>query len=356
MSSSTRHSLFVGGYAAVEHPGIHAFEFDAVSGALTPHGSFTGVANPSFLLIHPNGRWLYAVSETGLEDSGRHGAVWAFQIDRQSLALQPINHQSTRGDWPCHLEIDASGRWVFASNYGTGDIAIFPILGDGRIGEMKEFVQHFGHGPNPARQQGPHAHSATVTPDNRLVIFADLGIDQLVIYAFDAKTGKLTPHGATQTGPGAGPRHLAFDQGGQRLYVANELDSTVTVYEYDAVNGSLGALQTLGTLPPEPPENIVADIHVSSSGQRVYVSNRGHDSVAVYGVEEDGLLTRLAIPSCGGKWPRNFTLAPGGNFLLAANERSNEISVLPILAGAAELGAPVAHASVERPTCLQWLR
>lgn len=356
MTSSIQHVLFAGGYAAADQPGIHAFVFDAVSGGLSLQGSFTGVKNPSFLRIHPNGRWLYAVSETGLADSGKHGDVWAFQINLSSLALEPVNQQSTRGDWPCHLEIDASGRWLMASNYGTGDVAVFPISADGGLGELIDFVQHEGHGPNPERQEGPHAHSATVTPDNRFAIVADLGIDQLVIYAFNAETGKLTLHGVTKTRPGAGPRHVAFDQDGRRLYVANELDCTVTVYEYDAENGTLQALQTLDTVPPEAPENIVADIHVAASGERLYVSNRGHDSVAVYGVEENGLLSSHAIPSCGGKWPRNFTLAPDGRFLLAANEHSNEISVLPILPDEVELGAPVVRAQVERPTCLQWLR
>lgn len=356
MTSSVQHALFAGGYAAADQPGIHAFDFDAVTGKLTPRGSFTGIANPSFLVIHPNGRWLYAVSETGLGDGGKHGAVWAFEIERQSLTLQPINqHQTTRGDWPCHLQIDATGRWVLASNYGTGDVAVFPILEDGGLGEMKDFVQHHGHGPNSARQEGPHAHSATLTPDNRFAIVADLGIDQLVIYAFDVATGKLRQHGVTQTRPGAGPRHTAFHQDGRRLYVANELDSTVTVYDYDVSNGVLQELQTLNTLPPGAPENIVADIHVSSSGQRVYVSNRGHNSVAVFAVKADGQMAPLAIPSCGGNWPRNFALSPDDRFMLVANERSDEITVLPVLAGTAELGESVARAAVPRPTCVQFV-
>jgi 6-phosphogluconolactonase len=354
MASVTQHVLFAGGYAAADQPGIHAFDFDAVTGSLALRGSFTGIANPSFLVLHPNGPWLYAVSETGQADGGEHGAVWAFQVDRQSSAVQPINHQSTRGDWPCHLQIDATGRWIFASNYGTGDVAVFPILEDGGLGEMKAFVQHHGHGPNPTRQEGPHAHSTTLTPDNNYAIVADLGIDQLLIYAFNGETGALRQHALTRTRPGAGPRHLAFHQDGRRVYVANELDSTVAVYEYDVSNGSLQELQTLDTLPPGAPENIVADIHVSANGQRVYVSNRGHNSVAVYAVRGDGQLTRLAVNACGGKWPRNFTLAPDGRFMLVANEHSDEIAVLPLLDSTAELGEPVAWAAVGRPTCLQF--
>ena len=356
MISPAQNSLFVGSYATADQPGIHTFDFDGLTGKLTSRDSITGVTNPSFLVVHPNGRWLYAVSETGLENSGSHGAVCAFQITGGSLALQPINEcQSTLGDWPCHLRIDATGRWVLASNYGTGDVAVFPILQDGGLGAMTEFVQHAGHGPNLVRQEGPHAHSTTMTPDNHFAIVADLGIDQLVVYAFNGETGKLVQHAVTQTRPGTGPRHCAFHQDGRHLYVANELDSTVTVYDYDAGNGSLRELQSLDTLPLDAPENIVADIHVSSSGQRLYVSNRGHNSVAVYGVEVDGRLTRLAIPSCGGIWPRNFALAPGGRFMLVANEQSNEIAVLPVLEGTAELGEPVARAAVPRPTCVQFL-
>jgi len=355
MSDSKQHTFFAGGYAAADQPAMHVFTFDSISGALSPVGSFTGVANPSFLRVHPNGRWLYAVSEVGLADSGEHGAVWAFHIDQASLALEPINRQSTRGDWPCHLEIDASGRWLLASNYGSGDVAVFPITAEGELGELVEFVQHEGQGPNEARQEGPHAHSATMSPDNQFVIVADLGIDRLVIYNLNMDTGKLVLHGMTQTRPGAGPRHVTFDHEGRRLYVANELDSTVTVYDYDAANGSLSEMQTLDTLPPAAPENIVADIHISSSGQRVYVSNRGHNSVAAYAVGADGRLTRLAIPSCGGKWPRNFALAPGGRFMLVANEQSNEIVVLPVLAGTAELGEPVAWSTIPRPTCVQFV-
>jgi len=354
MTSSAQYTLFAGGYAAADQPGIHTFDYDVVTGQLTPRSSFTGIANPSFLVLHPNGRWLFAVSETGLGDGGEHGAVWAFDIIRRSPTFRPINHQSTRGDWPCHLQIDATGRWIVASNYGSGDVALFPILENGALGEMTEFVQHHGHGPNSARQEGPHAHSATLTPDNRFAIVADLGIDQLLIYAFNGKTGKLEQNALIQTRPGAGPRHVAFHPDGQRLYVANELDSTVTVYDYDVSNGTLQELQTLDTLPPGAPENIVADIHVSASGQRVYVSNRGHNSVAVYAVEPDGQLARLAIPSCGGKWPRNFTLAPDGRFMLVANEHSNEIAVLPVLEGTTELGEPVARAAAPRPTCLQF--
>ena len=355
MASSTQHLLFVGSYAAAAEPGIYAFRFDDETGALAAAGSFIGVANPSFLIVHPNKRWLYAVSETSRPNDGASGSVWALRFEREPWALQSINHQPSGGDWPCHLQLDATGGWLFVSNYGTGSVGVLPVLADGVLGEMADLVQHHGHSLNPERQEGPHAHSATTTPDGRFVIVADLGTDELAVYRFDSSAGKLGEHGRVKTRPGAGPRHLAFRPAGRRVYVANELDSTVTAYDYDTARGALRQIQTIDTLPSGVPENTVADIHISPSAQRLYVSNRGHDSIAVFDVEADGRLARVAVPSCGGKWPRNFALAPGGRFLLAANQYSDEVSVLPVLEGAAELGATCAHAAVTQPSCVQFV-
>ncbi len=351
---SSQPLLFVGSYAAADQPGIHAFHFDEASGALTPIGSLAGVANPSFLAVHPNRRWLYAVGETSQKNDGAPGSVWAVRFEREPWAIHRVNQQPSGGDWPCHLQIDATGRWLFVSNYGTGSVGVLPILADGALGEMTDLVQHRGHSVNPERQEGPHAHSATLTPDNRFVIVADLGTDELAVYRLDATAGKLGEHARVKTRPGAGPRHLAFHPDGQRVYVANELDSTVTVYDYDAASGALRERQSVEGLPPGAPENTAADIHLSPSGDRVYMSNRGHNSLAVFSVEADGRLTRIAAPSCGGNWPRNFALAPGGRFILVANQYSGEVSVLPRQAGAEEIGAPVARAAVPQASCLQF--
>jgi len=350
----TNHSFFfVGGYAAVDQPGIYAFTFDEQTGAMEPCGAFTGIARPSFGVAHPDRRWLYAVSETSEVDDGASGSVWALGFEREPFAIRAVNHQPSGGDWPCHLEIDATGKWLFVSNYGTGSASVLPILPDGALGEMTALVQHRGSGVNPERQEGPHAHSVTLAPDNCFAIVADLGIDQLVIYRFDVARGNLDPHGQMHTRPGAGPRHLAFHPNGRIVYAANELDNTVSVCEYDAAIGALREIQTLDTLPPGAPENTVADIHISASARRLYVSNRGHNSVAVYEVGVDGRLTRLAIPSCGGDWPRNFALAPGGRFMLVANQYSGDVSVLPLHVGAEEVGAPVARVAVPQAA---WVR
>jgi len=356
MTTKANQLLFVGSYSPEDEAGIHTFTFDSTAGEMIPYGSYTGIANPSFLIIHPNGKWLYAVSETGLDSDGVHGSVHSFGIQHEELKLklQPINQQTTKGDWPCHLEIDASGGWLFATNYGTGNAALYPILLDGALGEMKAFIQHEGHGPNVARQEGPHAHSAIFTPDNRFVIVADLGIDQLVIYQFDDKTGSLSPHADIQTRPGAGPRHFAFHPNDRHLLVANELDSSVAVYEYNAENGSLHLLQTLPTLPSEAPESIVADIHFSPSGQHLYVSNRGHDSLAIFDFKEDtGNLMEIANQESYGKIPRNFAIDPGGKFLLVANQDSNNIVTFRIDETTGQLDFVEQKDNISKPVCLR---
>jgi 6-phosphogluconolactonase len=345
---NTTQFLLVGSYAPADQPGIYAFRFDDATGALTAYGSFAGVANPSFLAVHPNRRWLYAVGETSQQDDGARGSVWALRFEHTPWSMQPINQRPSGGDGPCHLLLDSAGKWLLASNYGSGSVGVLPVLADGSLGEMTDLVQHHGASAHPERQAGPHAHSAALSPDERFVIVADLGIDQLLVYLFDHAAGKLGTHTHTSTRPGAGPRHMAFHPSGQYLYVANELDSTVTMYGYDATVGALHERQTLDTLPPGAPESAVADIHISTSGQRLYVSNRGHDSLAVFDVGTQGRLTPVAFPSCGGASPRNFALAPGGRFVLAANQHSGDLSVLPLLAGSEAVGTVVARADVAK--------
>jgi 6-phosphogluconolactonase len=350
----SRYQLYVGSYAAANAPGIHAFTFDTASGELTAGWSFTGIANPSFLALHPNGRWLYAVSETSQQSDGKGGEVWSLHLPDQVSDPQPLNHQASGGDWPCHLVIDGTGRWLLVSNYGTGTVGVLPILANGALGEMADLVQHHGSGRDPKRQEGPHAHSTIFTPDNRFAIVADLGIDQLVIYAFDPSTGHLLRHGHVDTRPGAGPRHLAFHPNGQYLYVAHELDNTVGVYDYHAERGGLVERQIIETLPPGAPESLIADIHLAPTGDRLYVSNRGDDSVAVFAIMERGQLERIAISTCGGNWPRNFAIAPGGQFLLVANQYSNEVTALPVLDANEVLDKPRSSVAVPGAACVQF--
>ncbi len=348
--------LYVGGYAPADHPGIHACTFDDATGELTVRGSFAGIVNLSFLISHPNGRWLYAVSETNQQKDGTPGAVWALRLTRESWRIEPINHQMSGGDWPCHLEINATGQWLLVSNYGSGTVSVLPILPDGALGEMTDLIQHHGSGPNPERQEGPHAHSATFAPDQRFVIVADLGIDALKVYEFDSSAGRLLAPTHISTRPGAGPRFKVFHPSGQYVYVNHELDNTVVVYDYDAASGMLRERQIVGTLPPSTPGSAIADIHISPAGDRLYVSNRGHDSISIFEIEADGRLARLAIRPCGGRCPRAFAITPSSRFLLVANQESDEVVVLPVLGGLEALGAPIARALVPGASCVHFVK
>jgi 6-phosphogluconolactonase len=271
------------------------------------------------------------------------------------VMLPPINQQASGGDWPCHLEMDAAGEWLLVSNYGSGTVGVLPILPDGALGKMTDLIQHKGSGPNPERQEGAHVHSTTFTPDQRFVLVADLGMDALLVYAFDAVAGRLHEHARISSRSGAGPRFKVFHPGGRHIYVNHELDNTVAVYDYDAASDRLREQQIVETLPPEAaPESAIAGIQISPKGDRLYVSNRGHDSVSVFEIRADGQLARLAIRPCGGQCPRNIAIAPCGRFLLVANQESNEVVVLPVLDSVEALGAPIARISALGASCMHF--
>lgn len=353
-TASEQPLVIVGSYASADQPGIHLFRLDETTGALKAGGAFAGIVNPSFVVAHPQQPWLYAVSETSAEQDGTPGHVWALRFERDPLRLEPLNHQPSAGDHPCHLELDASGKWLLVSNYSSGTVAVLPIQADGSLGEMTDLIRHTGSsGVNQERQAGPHAHSATFTPDQRSVIVADLGLDQLLVYAFDAETGKLQLCGHADAQPGSGPRHIAFHPNGRFVYVANELNSTVSLYDYNAVSGRLQERQTIAAAPSGQ-ESWSADIHLSPSGRHVYVSNRGHETITVFEVADDGELSQTATISCGGSWPRHFMPAPGNGFMLVANQHSGNIAVLPLDADSEAIGKATAHVAVPQAACVQF--
>lgn len=345
--------IVVGSSAQATEPGVRAFEFDNATSSLTPLGSFTGIANPTFLTPHPHKPWLYVASEAST-GADTHGSIYALRYQTEPWAFEAINQQSSGGDGPCHVILDRTGAWVIATNYGSGSVSILPVNADGSLGVMTDHKQHHGSSVVADRQDGPHAHSAIFTPDERYVIVADLGTDQLVVYAFDAQHGILTPHEHAHAKPGAGPRHMVFHPEGNLLYVANELDNTVAAYTYDADKGTLVAGQIIDTLPANAPTSYVADIHLTSDGTHLIVSNRGHNSLAVFAIGADGALSLVAIPSCGGDWPRNFAVAPSGSAVLVANQRSGVIAVLP-LGNDDVISAPASTTTVPGVSCIQWL-
>jgi 6-phosphogluconolactonase len=323
--------MYVGTYTRAPSKGIYAYRFHGATGEVTPLGA-AGLAaeteNPSFLAVHPNQRFLYAVNEVSRYEGRDGGSVSAFAIDRATGTLTLLNRVSSRGGGPCHLELDRSGKWLFAANYGGGSVAAFPVHPDGTLGEASAFFQHAGASVNVSRQSGPHAHETVVSPDNKFVLAVDLGLDKVFTYRLDPAKGGLAPDPPfAAIAPGSGPRHLAFRPDGKFVYVLNEMLSSVGAFRYDAGRGTLAALQTLSTLPAGfSGENSGAEIAMHPAGTFLYASNRGDDSIAIFSIDAaKGTLTSAGRVSTQGKTPRGFAIDPSGRFLVAANQNSGTL-------------------------------
>ena len=351
--------VYIGTYTRGESEGIYVYRMDPATGALEYSSKAGGIENPSFLDTDPSGRFLYAVAEVGESSVGHGGAVNAYSIAPGSGELTYLNQQSTLGNQPCHLSIDQTGRYVLVANYGSGSVCVFPIEGDGRLGESTDFVQHAGSSVNPERQEGPHAHSIVIDAANRFAFAPDLGIDKVMIYRLDLSQGKLIPgdQGSVDVGPGAGPRHFDFHPNGRYAYVINELGSTVTAFAYNRSSGSLSRLQSVSTLPEGfEGTSHTADVHVSPSGKFLYGSNRGHDSIAVFGIDEStGELSYVDREPTQGETPRNFAIDPTGAFLLAANQDTDTIVTFRIDQQTGKLQSTGHVAEVPTPVCLKFL-
>ncbi len=351
--------FYVGTYTGGESKGIYYCSFDPSSGSIKVLDATDTITNPSFLAADPRGRYLFAVSETSEFEGKPGGSVHAFAIDRNSGGLKHLNVQPSHGADPAHLFIDKRGRFVLVANYTGGNVCVFPVANDGRLGPVVANVQHVGKGLNPKRQERPHAHSVILDPANRRAFSADLGIDRVMVYTFDPDSGTLAPAEQPEVvmASGAGPRHLDFSPDADILYVINELNSTVTVLSYNSATGSLAAVHTVSTLPSSfKGENTCADIHAHPSGRFVYASNRGHDSIAVFAVERStGKITTLQHQSTRGQSPRNFAIDPTGQFLLAANQRSNSIVVMRINQSDGTLAPARNNVSIPSPVCIRFI-
>jgi 6-phosphogluconolactonase len=340
--------VYVGTYT----DSIHIYRLDTELGTLQPAGVATGARNPSYLSIAAQQRTLYAVNEV------EQGAVTAFAIDPATGALQRLNQQASRGTAPCHVSVAPSGRFVLVANYGDGVLGVLPITKDGALGAAVDVIQHRGSGGDPRRQAGPHAHCVVLDRLGRYVFAVDLGIDKVMIYRFDSRTGKLSPNSqpAFQTKPGAGPRHFAVHPNGKFAYLINELDSSMTALACDTAAGTLQELQTLSTLPAGfAGTNFPADVHVHPSGKFVYGSNRGHDSLVAFTVDAaTGKLNLLAHEPTRGNFPRNFGIDPTGQILIAANQNSNTLSVFRIDPETGRLSAVGDTIQVPKPVCVKF--
>jgi len=346
--------VYVGTYTDKGSKGIYAFRFDPGSGESEAIGLVAETRNPSFLAVGHNSTFLYAVNE--VDDSGglKTGAISIFAIDRETAKLTPLQQVSSAGAGPAHISLDQTGQYVLVANYDSGNIAVFPVEKDGRLGSRTAFIQHAGSSVNKERQSSPHAHEILTSNDNQFALTADLGLDELLVYRFDAKTGGLAPADPAfvKVSPGSGPRHFAIAPSGKAIYLVNELSSTIDVYSYGS--GRLHALQTISTLPQGfKGENTTAEIAADSAGRFLYVSNRGDDSIAVFAIDpHDGKLSFVERVSTSGKTPRHFRLDPTGKWLFAANQDSNNINIFQVNPDTGRLTATSHTLQVDSPVCV----
>lgn len=327
---SSRHMMvYIGTNTSSSSLGIYRFGLDVATGSTTPVELAATVRNPTFLAASSDRRFLYAVSEISDFEGKKSGGVSSFSMDLTTGNLTLLNQQPSGGRGPCHVCVTPDGRYVATANYSSGSIALLPVKPDGSLTSPTMVIQHTGSSVNPKRQEGPHAHSVNFDPAGRFLFAADLGIDQVKIYRLDPATDSVhandPAHATVQ--PGAGPRHLAFHPGGRFVYVITEMGNTMTVFSCDPDAGALREVQTTSTLPAGyTDKTFAAEVRMHPSGKFLYGSNRGHDSIAIFKIDEaSGMLTPIGHEPTGGKIPRNFNIDPSGQWLLAANQDSDNV-------------------------------
>ena len=356
LAATHSYLAFVGTYTnKTESKGIYAFQFDVDTGKLSEKGVAAPSSDPSWVAIHPNGKFAYAANE-----AGKQSTITAFAIDANNAKLTQLNQVPAQGEDPCHLSFDKTGKYLFAANYSSGTVAVFPIQADGKLGEHTAVVKNAGElGPNKERQEGPHAHWGEATPNNKFVLVADLGLDRILVYKLDSTKGTLTPNDppAVKLAAGAGPRHGALSPSGKFLYVVSELNSTVTAYSFDVNTGDGKQIQVVSTLPGDyHGRNDTAEIIVHPSGKWLFASNRGHDSIAVFSIDRaDGTLHSAGNFPTGGKEPRHFAIDPSGHFLLAENQNTNNITVFKINYTTGALTHVAGVDGIPSPVCIAFL-
>jgi 6-phosphogluconolactonase len=347
---------YFGTYTKQESRGIYAARLDPVSGALSEPALAAALSNPSFLCVHPAHTHLFAVSEISDFKAERSGAVSAFAIDRTDGALRLLNQQHSGGAGPCHISIDNKGRNVLVANYGSGSVAVLPVAADGHLLPPASVVQHSGSSIHPRRQTAPHPHCIRLDKEDRYAFVADLGLDQIVAYRFDAAEAHLSVNHLmiTAVAPGSGPRHFTLHPQRGFAYVINELTSTLTTFSYDQQSGELRELQAVSTLPNDfTGTNLTAEVQVHPTGNFLYGSNRGHDTIAAFSVDQvTGKLNIIGYYNTRGRTPRHFGIDPTGNFLLVANQNSDCIVVLHIDQQTGILEPAGSIAPVPSPVCV----
>jgi len=339
----------VGTYSSADTEGVYTVSVDADTGEMRVLDGTVVGRNPTFIVPHPTGEHLYvAVRE---ED---RGVLKAFDVDQETGELDEHDRVQSGPLGPCYCSVDANGEYLFVAHYFGSAVSMLPIDKDGGLGEPTALVEHQGSSVHPDRQTEPHPHSVVLGPDDRFVYVPDLGTDQIHVYEIDGANDALSPHAVIDTPAGAGPRHFAFGPGGERGYLITELDSTVIQYTRRD-DGTLDQQSSVSTLPDDfEEENVTAEVAVHPSGEFVYGSNRGHDSIVTFTVA-DGALARVDHTPTGGEWPRHFAVGPGGRFVFAENRESDTITALRIDEDTGLLSPTGEELSVPEPVCMQWL-
>jgi 6-phosphogluconolactonase len=346
--------LYAGTFSVRDSKGIYVYQFDAAKGKLTPIQTITDRESPTFLAVHPSGKYLYAVNRMAVDaDHAETGSVSAYSIDPTNGKLTFVNHVSSYGKGPCHITIDQTGTLAFISNYHEGNLVIYRILGDGSLGAVTDSKKYSG-------EKASHIHFSLLSPDNKFLFVTDLGTDKIYSYALDVVNGKISPTSQEEisVAPGAGPRHLTFHPNGKNIYLAEELTSTVGVFSYNSKTGGLKLLQdTIRSLPRDFKEkNSSADIHTDPKGKFLYQSNRGLDALAIYSIQPNGSIRLNGYQPTGGKVPRNFNFSSNGTFLLVANQDTDNIIVFKQDPKTGKLTKTRNEVKIPSPVCLKFLK
>jgi len=362
---SSAQILYIGTYTEDEAhlngkaTGIYVYDLDMNTGRLSYLGTSPATENPSYIYVHPEGKWLYAVNENGSNQGEPSGTISSFRLINGGKGLEFINKVSSSGNYPCYIQVDKTGKYVMTANYGSGTVSLFPIKSDGSLGDAISVDQHTGKGTTP-RQETAHAHMIVASRDNRFAYSCDLGTDHIYIYHLNTDNGKLVLTGnnyATQQG--SGPRHIAFHPFQNLAYVVNELNGTIECMQVDTITGALSRFQIISTVEQgNGHEASCADIHITPSGKYLYASNRGRfNNIAMYSIQaKTGELSLIGYQSVKGKTPRNFIIDPTGTFLLVANQDSDNVVTFRIEKETGKLIDIGVATNIPTPVCLKFLQ
>lgn len=351
--------MLIGTYTSGGSNGIYVHQFNSVSAATKLIDSIK-ITNPSYLTVSPNRKFVYSVSEDANEKN-MGGKVSSFSFDNIKGSLSLLNEQPSNGNHPCYITIDKTGRWVITGNYSSGNLAVLPVRSNGSLHLAVTTIQHTGQSVNTERQTGPHVHATVLSPDNSYLFVPDLGLDKLMQYRFNKRNGALKEANEpyVMTKPGSGPRHFEFHPNKKYAYLIEELTGSVSAYTYTSKTGKLALIQNISTLPPDFLGYAgSADIHVSPDGNFLYASNRGEsNTIVIYAInKKNGSLIVAGYQSTLGKTPRHFSLDPGGNFLLVANQNSDEIIIFKVNKITGLLTDTGKRISVSKPVCIKWVK